>query len=110
MSRFLLCAIITALVVLGSTTNVSLAGPYWERLPTDSEIQQAVDQFTVPNRSIVDLRVFKYHDPTESDEPIRANGVGLVYRVPNPDYAAIPDQQPLSWHALSSWLDRRVTA
>lgn len=78
------------------------------RLPTDSEIQQAVDQFTVPNRSIVDLRVFKYHDPTESDEPIRANGVGLVYRVPNPDYAAIPDQPDLECGqaTLYWWPDR----
>jgi hypothetical protein len=94
MSRFLLCAIITALVVLGSTTNVSLAGPYWERLPTDSEIQQAAERFTVPNRSILDSRVFKYHDPTESDYPIRANGVGLVYRVPNPDYDPANVDQP----------------
>jgi len=94
MSRFLLCRVITALVVLWITTHVSLAGPYWERLPTDSEIQQAVQRFTVPNRSIVDSRVFKYHDPTESDYPITANGVGLVYRVPNPDYDPANADQP----------------
>lgn len=109
MSRFLLCAVITALVALGSTANVSLAGPYWERLPTDSEIQQAVDQFTVPNRSIVDSRVFKYHDPTYSDDPIRVNGVGLVYRVPNPDYDPANEDQPAlecGEATLNWWPDR----
>ncbi len=112
MSRFLLCTLITALVAFESTTNVGLAGPFWERLPSESEIQQAVAQFTVPNRSIVGLRVFKFHDPAYLDDPIRANGVGLVYQVPNPDYDPANENQPdrecglatLNWWPERGWI------
>ncbi len=109
MSRLFLGTLITALVALTSPMNVGLAGPYWERLPSDGEIQQAASQFTVPNRSIVDARFFKFHDPTYADDPIRANGVGLVYRVPNPDYDPANQDQPdleCGRATLNWWPDR----
>lgn len=109
MPRLVLRSVLVVLIVLYGATSVSLAGPYWERLPSDSEIQQAAGQFTVPNRSIMDSQVFKFHDPEYSSDPIKANGVGLVYRVPNPDYDPADTDQPdleCGRATLSWWPDR----
>jgi hypothetical protein len=64
------------------------------RMPSESEIQQAAQQFINTEPNIVDWRVFKYHNPTLSDKPLEANGVGLAYRVPNPDYDPANVGQP----------------
>ncbi|HEY5595842.1 MAG TPA: PKD domain-containing protein [Candidatus Bipolaricaulota bacterium] len=71
------------------------AGPYWPQLPTDAEISQAAQAFVsnISNRSIYDWKTFKYNDPQEGDA-LSANGVGIAYRVPNPDYDPGNADQP----------------
>src|SRR5574337_1274699 len=94
-AKSVLPIVAAALALCVAIAQPAAAGPYWPAMPTDAQINQAAQAFlsSISNRSVHDWSAFKYHDPQEGD-PVSANGVGLAYRVNNPDYDPSNSGQP----------------